>query len=678
MNMSDEHKAVWETALKRFDECWTSSKDEREQAKGDRRFYSIAGAQWEGAYGKQFEDRVKMEINLIHLAVIRIINEYRNNRISAKFISKDGDASDDLADFCADIYRADQQDSGAQEAFDNAFEEAVGGGFGAWRLINEYEDEYDPDNDQQRIRFEPITDADSCVFFDPHAKRQDKSDARFAFVITCMDPEAYKEEYDDDPSSWQKPMGEYEYDWWGVDRVYVAEYFVVEEASVERRTYQTIDGQTENHFAHEITEEDERRFEDVGTELVSRRKIKTRKVRKYILSGAGILEDVGHIAGKHIPVVPTYGKRWFVDGIERFCGHVRMAKDPLRLYNMQVSVLAEKAATAGDRTPIVSPEQMAGQEASWQDRAVKNLAYLMLNPVTGPNGEQIHQGPLGYTESAEVPQAMAALMEISRRDVGDLLGNQEGGEQIESNISGRAIELIQSRLDMQTYIYVSNMAKAHERSAEIWLSMIGDVYDEDDRTMKRVDDQEQVSFAKLGDRTLQDGKPAKAYDLKKAKMGVSIDVGPSSDTKRQAMVRSLTEVLGVIADPNDQTVISSMIMRNIDGEGIGAMREYFRKKLVQMGVEEPTDEDIAEAERAAQQQQDAPPTPQDQFLASEAQKNQAQARKLEAEVAETDADTDLKRAKTVEALAGISRDDRREVVDLSEAIAAATAAPVAR
>ncbi|MBZ4251984.1 hypothetical protein LAJ57_13870, partial [Streptococcus pneumoniae] len=80
----------------------------------------------------------------------------RNNRITVNFVSKAGEDRDDLAETCSSLYRADEQDSTAEEAYDNAFEEAVGGGFGAWRLRTEYEDEEDEDDERQRIRIEPI------------------------------------------------------------------------------------------------------------------------------------------------------------------------------------------------------------------------------------------------------------------------------------------------------------------------------------------------------------------------------------------------------------------------------------------------------------------------------------------------------------------------------------------
>ena len=114
-------------ALKEFDRIQSALRDERLQCLQDRRFYSIAGAQWEGPLGEQFENKPKFEVNKVHLAVIRIINEYRNNRITVDFVAKDGNNDDKLSDACNGLFRADEHDSGAEEAYDNAFEEAVGG-----------------------------------------------------------------------------------------------------------------------------------------------------------------------------------------------------------------------------------------------------------------------------------------------------------------------------------------------------------------------------------------------------------------------------------------------------------------------------------------------------------------------------------------------------------------------
>jgi len=227
MRESKKKRNLHEDALRNFDRIQSALYGERTQSLEDRRFYSIAGAQWEGSIGEQFENKPKFEVNKIHLALMKIINESRNNRISVDFVAKDGTDNDDMAEICDGLFRADERDSGAEEAYDNGFEEAVGGGFGAIRLTTEYEDEEDDENEQQRIRIEPIYDADSSVFFDLDAKRQDKADAKYCYVMYSMTPEEYEDEFDKSPTSLGKEIDFAEYDWYSPDMVYVAEYYLV-------------------------------------------------------------------------------------------------------------------------------------------------------------------------------------------------------------------------------------------------------------------------------------------------------------------------------------------------------------------------------------------------------------------------------------------------------------------
>jgi len=662
----DERLAkVSDEAHNRFDAAYSACIAEREEALEDRRFHSIRGAQWEGSYGDQFTNRPKLEANVVGNAVMRVVNEYRNNRITVDFISKEGDEYDELADMCDGLYRADEQDSRAQEAYDNAFEEAVGGGFGAYRLVAEYEDEYDEEDDKQRIRIEPIYDADTCVFFDPSAKRQDKSDARFCFVLQGMTRDAFEAEYNESPTDWGRPnlTGGSNFDWSTPDLVYIAEYYVIEEKRETVFFYKSIDGEEERY-----TEADFKRDEGlndklaaIGTTLSRQKTVKRRRVHKYILSGGGVLEDCGIIAGSEIPVVPVYGKRWYVDGVERFAGAVRYAKDMQRLKNMQISSVADIASRSSVPKPIVTPSQVAGLESYWADDAVQNYAYQMLHPIDDGTGNLVPMGPIGYTQPAQIPQATAALLEISAADIKEVLGSQEAGDQVDTNLSGKAIELVQNRLDMQSYIYMDNFAKAIRRGGAIWLSMASEIYVEPERKMKSVTEDgstERVTLNRpvIGD----DGSLEDAADLSNAKFDVVTDVGPASSSRRSATVRALTSVMGMVADPQDQKIILAGIMRNIEGEGIGGLRDYFRRQLVALGVEDPTDADIQAAQEAAQGQQ---PDPQTMLTTALAQESAAKGQKAQADAALALARTEESKAKTAETLAGIEIDQRGAVID---------------
>jgi hypothetical protein len=654
-------------ALTQFDDVQSALRDERLQCLQDRRFYSLAGAQWEGPLWDQYENKPKFEVNKIMLAVIRVVNEYRNNRITVDFVSKDGVENEKLAEVCDGLYRADEQASVADEAYDNAFEEAIGGGFGAWRLRTVYEDEEDSEDDRQLIRIEPIFDADSSVFFDLGAKRQDKADAKFCFVVTSMTQAAYKETWGDDPASWPKIIHQYEFDWCTPDVVFVAEYYKVEEKIETIRIFEAVDGTEERYTQADFAADEtlEATLTAIGTVEVRQKRVKRKRVHKYVMSGGRVLEDAGYIAGKCIPVVPVYGKRWFVDNIERCMGHVRLAKDAQRLKNMQLSKLGEISALSSVEKPILTPEQVAGHQVMWAEDNLKDYPYLLVNPITDQNGNQTATGPVAYTRSAAIPPAMAALLTITETDMQDILGNPAGAEKMVSNISGKAVEMIQQRVDMQSFIYMSNFAKGMKRCGEIWLSMARDIYIEEKRKMKTIARTGESGMVELMRPTIdqETGAVVLENDLSFATFDVVSDVGPSSSSKKSATVRALTGMLQITQDPETQQVITAMAMMNMEGEGISDANAYFRKKLLRMGVVKPTDD---EAEELMAEMQGAPQDPNAMYLQAAAEEATAKAAQARASTVKTVADAELSRAKTVETLSNIDMDSQDHAMNLAK------------
>ena len=645
-------KTIHAEALAEFDEIQKAVSDERMQCLEDRRFYSIAGAPWEGQLGDQFANRPRFEFNKVHLSVMRIISEYRNNRIDVDFTPKDGATNSDLADVCDGLYRADQQDCGGQEATDNAFEEAVGGGFGAVRLRCAYEDEDDDENERQRVRLEPIYDADSSVFFDLGAKRQDKADARRCFVLTAMAPAVAEEEFGHNFASWDKAVSRAEFDWCTPDVVYVAEYYRVEETSEVVHIFRGLDDVDMRVPDHEF-KEDETKLETLlatGFRKTGEKRIKSRRVHKYILSGLKIEEDEGYIAGKCIPIVPMYGKRWVVDNVERCMGHVRLAKDAQRLMNSLLSWLFDMAARFDVEKPIMTPEQIAGHTEQWADDNVRRYPYLLANLLKDADGNPIpgSQAPVAYTRAPNVPPAMAALIQIAGQSLDELLGSQQAGEQVVANVSAKAVELVQNRLDMQTFIYMSNAAKMFKRIGEVWLSMAREVMVEDGRKAKTVTSDGSIDTVTLRQPMVNDdGEQYTANDLTEASFDVWVDVGPSSGTQRSGTVRALTGMASITTDPQQKSVLMAAAMMNMEGDGLVEVRDWFRQQLVRQGVVKPTDDELAAMQK---EQQGKQPGPQDQYMLAAAEEAQANAAQSRAKTVDTIAAADLKRAQTQKTL----------------------------
>jgi hypothetical protein len=644
---------VHERALQGFNAVNSAQQEIRLECLESRRFVYLPGSQWEGNIGRQYENRPRYEINKIQNSVNRIFSEYRNNRISVDF-RPEGEAADKLAETLDGLYRSDEYYSNAQEAYDAAFDEGVAGGMGAWRLRSRYEDEYSEDDEKQRICIEPVFDADSSVYFDIDAKRQDKADAKCCWVICSYARQAYLGNYGGDSFELEgykikragvssMPMQNAKlnnFDWFTPDVIYVAEYYEVEEKAEKL-----------HFFVLPATGEEikvwDKDYDEQHDDLIAQgydearvKKVKRRKVHKYIMDGARMIEDCGYIAGTEIPVVPFYGKRLFVDNVERFQGHVTNAKDMQRLYNMLVSWLAEIAATGSTKKPIFAPEQMPPAIAQlWADDNLKRNPYLLAVPIKDAQGQIVQAGPSAYLEPPEVPSALAALIQLLGADMQQVLGGQEATEKVVSNVAHKALQLIQNNLDMQSFIYMDNMAKAMRRSGEIWYSMAKDLYVEEERKMRTISVDGQEDFVELN-RPIQGKNDEVSFenDLTEGKYGVWVDVGPSYANRRDSTIQALVQMLQFAGgDAETSNAIIGMIIKNLDGEGISELQDWVRRRLVQGGIVKPTEE---EAQEMAQQQQNQQPDPNSAFLLASAEKERQLAQKAEADTQVSRANVD--------------------------------------
>jgi hypothetical protein len=294
----------------------------------------------------------------------------------------------------------------------------------------------------------------------------------------------------------------------------------------------------------------------------------------------------------------------------------------------------------------------------WAQDNIKDYPYLLINPITDLEGREMVGGPVAYTKPPAIPPAMAALLQITEEDMTDLLGNQQGGEQIASNVAEGTVELIQNRLDMQTYIYMSNAAKARKRGAEIWLSMAQDLFVEENRKMKIVGKEGEAEQITLMQPTIMDdGEQGYANDLTKARFNITTTVGPSSSTRRASTVRALVGMKASTTDPETIAVLDSMIMMNMEGEGISDARKYFRRKLIRMGVIEPTEK---EREELAQEMAAMPPDAQEEYLKAAAENERAQAAESQADTIYTQARADKTRAETIETMVDIDSKQREQ------------------
>jgi hypothetical protein len=204
--------------------------------------------------------------------------------------------------------------------------------------------------------------------------------------------------------------------------------------------------------------------------------------------------------------------------------------------------------------------------------------------------------------------------------------------------------------------------------------MAKDIYVEEGRKMKAVDQMDQISSLELMKPMIdqETGELIYENDLTQASFDVSVDVGPSFTSRREATVRALTGMMQVTSDPETQMILQSMAIMNMDGEGIGDIKDYFRQKLVQLGVVKPTEEEEQAMMQAMMtQQQNQQADPQTMYLLAEANKAQALAVKAQADTEYTLARVQETRADTAETLSNIDINQRKSAIETAEKIGAA-------
>lgn len=650
---SDEMKAVHKRAMQRFDDCAWPTQELRAESLAARRFVTIPGAQWDGWIGEQFANSIMLEVNKTRHGLRKIETDYRENRVVPDF-RPDGDKADqETADTLDGLWRADAYRFKSQQALDNAFSEAAAGGFGAFRLTNEWDDEDDCDNDCQRINPAGlVVDADQSVYFDLNAKLYDKSDARFAFVRVAMTLDALKEEYGDDrltdfpdATAWRMR------DWFTPEVAAVAEYYEKEDvADTLWIMTHSLSREERRLWSSDLEDGELAAMEREG--WTKRRQKRNRsRVHKYILSGAEVLEDCGHIAGPNIPIVPVYGQRAFADGLERWKGYVQDKMDSARLYNSMISRMAETSSRSPQEVPVFAPEQMPPHIADqWARVHIDRLPYLLAEPLRNDDGTIAQAGPVAKVNPPQLNQVDAMLLQVANADLMEDM--QDGADTVKANTSAEAMDIAAQRVDAKSGIFLDNFRQSVQRGGEVYVGMASEVYVEPGRKVETMsedgDDGEVVLKQPATDAA---GKFRVVNDLTAAKYKVIASVTEATATRRDKTVRSainLAEIAGQAGDAELAQVSLLTAVMNQDGEGSADMQAYARKRLVGMGVVAPNDDEQKAMDDAAE---NTAPDPMAELAAAQAADFNAGAALKEAKIGETQANTDLKRAQTVGELA---------------------------
>lgn len=576
-DVDDSDQETLREIRQRFSSAVEFSASVRQEMLDDIRFARL-GDQWSEAAkydrNRPGKERPMLVVNRLLQFRDRVVNEIRQNTPSIRIRPVNDGADQETAEVLMGLVHHIQDNSNASIAYDTAVEWQVDAGLGYFRVRNDYIDDTSFDQD---IFIDRIPDP-MKVYFDPHSKQPDGSDAEWCIIAEEIGKDEFHRMYPDvDETSFDAAGNGDMQGWYTKDSVRIAEYYYIEYDE-----------------AQEIYDEETGRS----------RTIQPKRCMWCKVTGDKILERT-ELPTKYIPVVPVIGHEIWVQGKRYLSGLIRNAKDAQRLYNYYLSANAENVALA-PKAPFIGVAGQFETDPNWGRANKESVAYLEYDPVS------IAGTPVGAPQRAMPPQASSAIMDairLAENDIMQSMGIYQPSLGAQSNeTSGRALLLRQKQSETGNFHYQDNLNRSIRHCGRIIVDMIPKVYDRprvarilgEDGTPRTVNLDPNLPQASAGT-----DNPAidSIYNPTIGQYDVVCDSGPSYATKRDEaanMMLALTQ-----ANPALFQSIGDLMMKNMDWPGAEEISKRLQMllppQLQQMANGDKVDPQVMQAQQMIEQ-----------------------------------------------------------------------------
>jgi hypothetical protein len=579
-DVDDTDQETLREIRQRFSDAVEFSATVRQEMLNDIRFARL-GDQWSESAkydrNRPGKERPMLVVNRLLQFRDRVVNEIRQNTPSIRIRPVNDGADQETAEVLMGLVHHIQDNSNASIAYDTAVEWQVDAGLGYFRVRNDYIDDTSFDQD---IFIDRIPDP-MKVYFDPHSKQPDGSDAEWCIIAEEISKDEFRRMYPDvDETSFEAAGNGDMQGWYTQDSVRIAEYYYIEYDE-----------------AQEIYDEETGRS----------RTIQPKRCMWCKVTGDKVLERT-ELPTKYIPVIPVIGHEIWVQGKRYLSGLIRNAKDAQRLYNYYLSANAENVALA-PKAPFIGVAGQFETDPNWGRANKESVAYLEYDPVS------IAGTPVGAPQRAMPPQASSAIMDairLAENDIMQSMGIYQPSLGAQSNeTSGRALLLRQKQSETGNFHYQDNLNRSIRHCGRIIVDMIPKVYDRprvarilgEDGTPRTVNLDPNLPQASVGT-----DNPAidSIYNPTIGQYDVVCDSGPSYATKRDEaanMMLALTQ-----ANPALFQSIGDLMMKNMDWPGAEEISKRLQMllppQLQQMAGGDKVDPQVMQAQQMIEQMAD--------------------------------------------------------------------------
>lgn len=593
--------------LELFKEAQKVETDNRQRASDAHSFIDDKDGQWESTFTTD-DNKPRYTFDIVSSIVEQIAGEMEQADFGIKVNPAGGEATKDFAMMRNGLIRNIQNISNAKDIFNAAGRGMVTSGLDGWLVATRF---IDSDSFDQDLVIDPILDFANRVWFDPNARRQDKSDAKYCFVIQPIGKDEYKKRFPD--GSEQSISGNSgsicdtssNNDWgYKPDDIFIGQIYYKKE--VMRELVQLSDGQVLENDDDFKQIKDE--LADQGIVVTDTRKRPKTVVLSRLFDANAWLIDEEKTVFSWIPVVPTYGNYKINNNKTKYRGVVEKLMDPQRVMNYSLSREIEEGALAPRAKIWMTTKQASGFEST--------LETLNTNadPVQLYNHDPEAPGIPGTTGGATVNPGLRTISLAMKDMIGFSAGlfaaNMGDNPGLQSGV---AIEALQNKGDTGTISYFKSQEIAICHTARIINDAADKVYDTK-RQVRIVEEDGTSDMVTLNDQILDNEtqEMVTINDLSKGKYDVVCKAGPSFQNRQQEAVSGIIEAAQV--DPSIMQIGSDIMLNNMTFPGAEKIGERKRAQLFDAGlipIDQMTDEEKQEMlsameEREAQGDQPSP------------------------------------------------------------------------
>lgn len=638
--MKLDHKHV----LQEFEDNWRGDSDNRRAALDDLQSLSGEG-QWDPTdlNQRKRDGSPTLTINLLPQFVKQVANDIKQLNPSVDTTPMDGGTDRKLSEVFDGIIRQIEYQSKATSAYGHGGAMAVACGIGHWRIATDFVKDAVAD---QEIKIKRIMDPLSVVW-DSASVEMDRSDAMMCDITAVIPQHEFKRRFPGaDRLGQDVPQANTDHTnigfWDHNDTVRIAERFYLQKKIKHLALtddMETIDltGLRREEIAFIASE--------VG--IIRERKVDDFEVKHVTYDGNDFLGPVQDWAGRFIPIVPCMGDELAFDGNVVRSGMVRGMKDSQRAYNYWRSVSMEVITDTPKAPWLLTADQVKGYEQLWEKANKSNLPYLLYNqdpekPLNKPQRER----------PADPPQAIWQEGQIAREELKGVSGIYDASLGARSNeTSGVAINARERQGDTSNFNFIDNFTVAMHRTGEILVDLIPKIYDTD-RVIQIIGKDESENLVPINKQVMgSDGEPIMLNDLSNARFNIRVRTGPSYATARAEAKDRMERMLN--ANPELWGVIGDLVFSHDDFPGSEEIAERIKRTIPEaIRGKDEADED-AEPEQPDPMQEIAQRLGLETAVV-ELALQKAKVAKLEAEVAETVADTKQTEVETLREMAEMS------------------------